>query len=695
MPGCTCLQHARRVSLAKQEMTQSRLRALFSRLILAVACLAPFCNAGQVVLVTRMGESDELRQQFQLSTRFYGLELLELNVPKSAEDTARAIMQPQVVGVVIAADAIPLIHRRDMMRWLSRPHSKSIPLLVADVSPTTSPVALSEWSRGQVQNANVCGNGNLSQNAFVHIDRVEGITSELSNQDLPLLLTHQTCLQSSIRTSLQTVMEIVDGPNRFPIFVEDVSGGESVSFTAQRPEATLPPVQSISYLPAVFSQWAAPDLMYLRAAAGDKAWHFAGQYANFTVDDAWLIEPYGHFSYAGLLAEMQKHNFHTTVAFIPWNFDRSRPDVVSLVRVHPDRFSVSLHGDDHAHAEFALFPESKMFSETIRQEDTFKVRQALARMNEFSRLTKIPYDRVWVFPHAIGPEPVLGILKQNDFLATVNAESVPQGLVPPADPLVWFRNVTVSYDNFPSIRRFAAGAGLPSSFLAIQSFLGNPILLYGHQGVFASGIGAFDPYADEINRINPNTIWANLGKISRHTYLMKRRDDGQYDIRAYSSDLLLSNPDSQTRTFSVEREESFHPALRSVTIDGQPLPYKQNHRFITVEVVIPGGETRHVIINYEIPRNSVQIDPSKFNLQSSLLRHISDFRDLVLSRSRFGMRLTSFYYQELDPETAGGYGRLYSLFAVLAVMLLGLGYSLWKKWKSQQDAGDSKRLQER
>ena len=85
-------------------------------------------------------------------------------------------MQPKVVGVVIAADAIPLIHREDMMRWLLRPHSKSIPLLVADLSPSTSPAALREWSRGRIEDVQACGNGNLSQNAFVHIDRVEGIT---------------------------------------------------------------------------------------------------------------------------------------------------------------------------------------------------------------------------------------------------------------------------------------------------------------------------------------------------------------------------------------------------------------------------------------------------------------------------------------------------------------------------------------
>ncbi len=600
-------------------------------------------------------------------------------------------MQPEVVGVVIAADAIPLIHREDMMRWLSRPHSKSIPLLVADLSPTTSPVALKEWSQGQIESIHVCGDGNLSQNAFVHIDRVEGVTSELSDQDLPLFPVHQMCLQTSSGASLQTVMEVVDGSHHFPIFVREVSGGESVSFVTRRVAATLPG-SPIAHLPKAFSQWAAPDFMYLRAAAGDKAWHFAGQYANLTVDDPWLIEPYGHLSYAGLLAEMEKHNFHTTVAFIPWNFDRSRPDAVSIIRAHPERFSVSLHGDDHNPAEFALSPATKELSEKKRQEDAFKVRQALGRMNEFSQLTGISYDRVWIFPHAIGPEPVFGLLKQNGFLATVNAERVPEGSAAPADPLFRFRNVTLSYANFPSIQRFAADESLPASFFAIQSFLGNPILLYVHQDFFASGIGAFDPYADEINQLNPHTIWTSLGEISRHAYLMKRRDDGQYDVRAYSSDILLLNPDLQTHTFNVEKEESFHPALDSVLIDGHSQPFERNRGVITMAVSIPGRETRHLQIKYQIPRNADHIDISKSDLQSSVLRHISDFRDLVLSRSHFGMWLTSFYYQEVDPETTGRDARLYLLLAVPAVVILCLGFSypLWKKRRSRQNAHDPK-----
>ena len=76
----------------------------------------------------------------------------------------------------------------------------------------------------------------------------------------------------------------------------------------------------------------APEAMFLRYAAGDRAWHTTGHYANLTVDDAWLTEPFGNLNYGNLLKEMDKHNFHTTIAFIPWNYDRSEPDTVALFR---------------------------------------------------------------------------------------------------------------------------------------------------------------------------------------------------------------------------------------------------------------------------------------------------------------------------------------------------------------------------
>ena len=84
----------------------------------------------------------------------------------------------------------------------------------------------------------------------------------------------------------------------------------------------------------------------------EAAWHTPGLYANLTIDDPWLTEPYGHLIYKGLLNEMEKADFHTTIAFIPWNYDRSEDEVAALFREHPDRFSVCIHGNNHDHREF-------------------------------------------------------------------------------------------------------------------------------------------------------------------------------------------------------------------------------------------------------------------------------------------------------------------------------------------------------
>ena len=103
-------------------------------------------------------------------------------------------------------------------------------------------------------------------------------------------------------------------------------------------------------------------------------------------------KPYGHLIYEDLLKEMERHDFHTTIAFIPWNYDRSEAETVALFRSHPERFSICVHGDNHDHKEFDDF-ESKPLSLQITA-----IKQSLARMEKFQSLTGIPYDNVFVFP---------------------------------------------------------------------------------------------------------------------------------------------------------------------------------------------------------------------------------------------------------------------------------------------------------
>ena len=61
----------------------------------------------------------------------------------------------------------------------------------------------------------------------------------------------------------------------------------------------------------------APVMIFTKYCAGDRGWHAPQHYANLTIDDPWLHEPYGHLAYKDLLRGDGKtqlpynHCFHT------------------------------------------------------------------------------------------------------------------------------------------------------------------------------------------------------------------------------------------------------------------------------------------------------------------------------------------------------------------------------------------------
>jgi peptidoglycan/xylan/chitin deacetylase (PgdA/CDA1 family) len=418
------------------------------------------------------------------------------------------------------------------------------------------------------------------------------------------------------------------GGAALPILSKATVSGRDVFFAAaslpSMPRVTPNPYEE----PAVFAALA-PEMIFLRYAAGEQAWHAPGHYANLTIDDAWLREPYGHVNYQALLREMEQHNFHTTLAFVPWNYDRSQPAVVDLFRTHPNRFSICIHGDNHDHQEFGPYKKRPLSGQIT------DIKQAIARMEKFSDLTGLPFDRVMVFPHSISPERTLEVLKHYNFLATVNSLNVPSDAAPPSNPLFPLRAVTLAFSNFPSLRRYSAEAPIPKAQLAVDAFLGNPLLFYAHQEYFASGSGAFDHIADTVNRLYPDAKWESLGYIASHLYLLKARADGNYDVRAYSSQISLRNPQKKEITFYVRKAEDFHFPL-SVSVDGKPYPYAASRCRVLIRVTVPAGKSRYVAITYKNDFSRAKTDIARTSPRIYAIRLLSDFRDDVVSRSSAG-----------------------------------------------------------
>jgi hypothetical protein len=638
--------------------------AILATLFVAISWVRSY--AAEVTYIGKPGETAFLQEQVRVSAQFYGLRenSIAISDKRDSERVIKAIQNSPTVAIVISADALALLDRARILTILEG-KKRQIPVLIGDIDENTDPSLLNQWSQGSIRGSK---KSNISTaGAFYQIAAVNVTTYELGGNRLPLNPGEHHYLLSENKTP-ELIMSAVDADRTFPIFSRVKIAAQEIFFATAIPRYAGAASPDPYREPAVFASLA-PEMIFLRHAAGELAWHSPGHYANLTIDDAWLREPYGYVNYEKLLAEMNRHNFHTTIAFVPWNYDRSQPAMVSLFRSHEDRFSICVHGNNHDHQEFGSYAEKPLDGQV------HDIKQAVARMEEFHELTQIPYDPVMVFPHSISPEPTFGALKRYNFWATANSLNVPMGSDAPSDPEFALRGATLNFANFPSLRRYSAEAPGPPAQLVVDAFLGNPMLFYVHQAFFAPGIDAFDKTADTVNRIEPATEWRNLGFIAQHLYVEKLREDGDYDVHAYTSSMRLENPSHEAATFYIAKQEDFALPF-TVDVDGQSFPYEKAGKELLVAVPIPAGETRQVEIKYQNDLNLAAVDISKSSLRIMAIRRLSDFRDDVVSKNALGRCFIRVY--------TGTQSNARYQWVVLALFAIGMAGScvwIWRRLK--------------
>lgn len=653
-----------------------------SRFFLVVTTLAAgvVCRAADVVFLQSPASPPAVGRDMAAACNFYGLDLKMLTVSDKSNDALmeHLLEQNSTLAIAIAADALPSIDRVKVESAARRASSHELPVLIVGITEKTDSAALKTWSDGAIIGATPAKNSTPGDS--YQVGHVEDFTRELSDVEIPYR-NGTSCGLIPGRSDVEAIASVIQGHRNAPVFVRGADKSHSVFFTSQ-----------VLHTPSSFAGWDArqladtlpeitPILLFLKYSGGERAWHAPHHYANLTIDDAWLREPYGHVSYRGLLREMEKHRFHSTIAFIPWNYDRSQSDVVELFRDHPEQFSICIHGDNHDHKEFTDYRHKPLDVQIL------DMKQALARMDQFQRLTRVPYDKVMVFPHSIAPEATLAALKGYNYLATTNSWNVPMDQAKPTDLSYALRPVTLAFGDFPSITRYSVEAKLPAGFVAMQEFLENPLLFYCHQGFFADDTGAFNQIADEVNRIEPGVRWSNLGEISKYLYELRSRDDADYDVLSFSSRIFVENTSEREATFYVKKSESGRPSVRRVTVAGKPFPYRLEGGYLEVDVTVPARTTRDVSIEYINDLKTAPVSIAKTSVEVRFLRLSSDFRDIVLSRVAVGEWFVHFYYDhDMTPsEVVGG-------AFVLTLLLAAGGRVLWWVLRRPLPLPDVRRL---
>ena len=373
---------------------------------------------------------------------------------------------------------------------------------------------------------------------------------------------------------------------------------------------------------------AVPITMYLKWAFHDASWRSPEINACLIVDDPPLKPRYGFLRFREISQLMDRKNFTTAIAFIPWNWRRTNRHTVNLFRSRPDRLSVAVHGCDHTASEFAT--RSGGFLDR-------RVRAARQRMDSFVQRTSLPYDRIMVFPQGVFSPETGRALKSNGFVAAVNTEVAPWQNDGNETKIrdVWDVAI-MKYGTFAIFTRRYLNDGIEN--FAFDALLGKPCLIAAHHDVFKGHGRDLAEFVARLNSLNCNLFWRPLGEAINRSFTVRARADERIIIRMFAESLVIENPTPKPREAVFMKEENDPGSVKAVTVNQNAIDFNCNDGYLRFSVRLFPKQTTQVRVAY-FETQDVSADWQnggiRYNVKTGLRRYLSEFRDNYVSQSDF------------------------------------------------------------
>jgi hypothetical protein len=366
-----------------------------------------------------------------------------------------------------------------------------------------------------------------------------------------------------------------------------------------------------------------PAAMFLKSTFRDRCWLNKHRFANFIIDDPPLKRSYGYLNYPDLVSAMDRVEFASTIAFIPWNYRRTDDEVTQLFRERPDRLSLCVHGCDHTAAEFSATDAAILNS---------KVQLATTRMNCLHRHNGLSYSKTMVFPQGRFSIEALSALKSNNYLAAVSSSES-------AAPLDGHRSLTVIDLLEPAITRYG---GFPVFLrhyprelhqFAFDLFFGKPLLVVEHHAYLKDGGARLAEFVSRLNSLE-NLRWSGLDEMMTKSYLEREISSEITACRLYTNHHVIENRAGRERTFIVTKYEPGDVPIQRVLANGQTIEFTLQGDLLQFTTRIPALSCAVVTIVYTNELPSVEQQPGLGSRGRIWTRRmLSEFRDNVLCRS--------------------------------------------------------------
>ena len=432
--------------------------------------------------------------------------------------------------------------------------------------------------------------------------------------------TGLTCDGSKAATS-----RIINGPNGAALVRSELYGVPVFLATAGVIDVDAPLSGRVFDVRTHFLS-AVPLAMYAKWAFAEICWQPPETCACLVIDDPLLKPRYGYLKYQQLLDLMERVNFSTSIAFIPWNWRRSSKKIIRLFRENPGRLSLSIHGCDHTGGEFGSRNNGRL---------AWKSKQAMHRMAGHQTRTGLPHDPVMVFPQGVFSEASMAVLKRGKFIGVVNSEVISTDPVPRAIKIGDYWNVAVmNYSDFPIFTRRYPWAGVEN--FAFDILLGKPCIVVVHHNDCHDDCRHVVECMERLNKLNVQLRWTNLAEVVHRSFRQRKISPDVMEVEMFGNEVRLENHSSAEKTFRCRKQESDASAIKDIRIATGVVQWSTADNYISFEVKLGPGEAKTVTINYTEPADAGFAGENlKYRVKAMVRRYLCEFRDNYVMRKSF------------------------------------------------------------
>jgi hypothetical protein len=368
---------------------------------------------------------------------------------------------------------------------------------------------------------------------------------------------------------------------------------------------------------------AVPIVLYMKWALAAYCWRSAVSCACLVIDDPLLQPRYGYLNYKRLLALMERLNFSTSIAFIPWNWRRSARTTVRLFQENAGRFSISIHGCDHTDAEYGGSDQSRL---------AWKSHQAGERMSRHRSRTGLAHDKVMIFPQGVFSESAIESLKRDDFIAVVNSEVFSDIADDHRVRISDYWNVAVTnYCDFPIFTRRYPSQGIQN--FAFDILLGKPCIIVAHHSDCADDCQDIAHLVQDLNALKVTLGWTSLAEIVRTGYRQREISASVIEAEIPGVETKFDNQSQRPVHFRVTKSESVPAAIRDVRVDGQSVPWSPSDDGLMFELTVEPRQAKIARIRYK-PSSTpgYKGEPLTYWAKAMARRYLCEIRDNYLTR---------------------------------------------------------------